>query len=205
MIKTLNRRLAPTILRFFDLCFKQGVVDAHNFHDDYEAREFVARHKEAWDFAVLGQPEPYLWDEWRFTLFHWARANGLVGLAMQHIYQITKKNPQWYLFPHCMCFYLMGIEEWLENPEPSKLQVFLDTPKVHWKKMPQGQQKMTKNDIIACMQGFVFDYRRTPVEGRPFNAMTFDGYARAMHDLTRPYGKIKASIELREIAPPEDF
>jgi len=196
MIKSLNREQAPTIIKFFDLCFKQGVVDAYEFHDDIEAREFVARHREAWDFAVLGQPEPYRWDEWRFTLFHWARrAHGLSGFAMNHIYQITKVCPQWFLLPHCMCFYLMGIEEWLDYPEPTKIQIFLSKPKTHWKPMPLGQQKLDKNDIVICMQGFVYDYRRVDEDLQPFSAAGFDGYAQAMHALTRPYGRNKITID----------
>lgn len=202
MIKTLDRNIAPSIIKLFDLCFRQGVLDAYEFHDDYEAKDFVARHKEAWDFAVLGKPEPYLWDEWRFTLFHWARMNGMNKLAVEHIYQITKKNPQWYLLPHCMCFYLKGIEEWLEFPDPTRIEIFKKGKFVHWKKMPPGLQKMDKNDIISSMHEFVFDFRRLPREERPFSVMTFDGYARAMHTLTRAYSKKKARIEIPET---EDF
>lgn len=198
MIKTLNRNLAPNILRFFDICFKQGVIDACNYHDNYAAADFVAQRKEDWHFGILGEPDDFDWEMWRYTMYRWAREHGMHGFARTHLFQIVKKNPQWYILPHCMCFYLMGIEEWLAYPEPAKLQVFKTTRKTHWKKMPPGQQKMDKNDFITCMQGFAFEFRRVPRDFRPFNALTFDGYARAMHDLTRPYGKIKARIEALE-------
>lgn len=202
MIRTLDRESAKKVIRLFDVCFKQGVYDAHDICDNYEARDFLDRHKAAWDFAVLGQPEPYSWEEWRFTLFHWARMAGLKTFAIDHIYQIVKTTPQWYLLPHCMCFYLMGIEEWLAKPDPTRLQIFKKSPNEHWRTMPSGMRKMNKSDFVECMYGFVFSYRRLPKEEQPFKALSFDGYARAMHTLTRNYAKKKAKIELDE---PEDI
>ena len=58
----LNRTTAPQVVRFFDVCFKQGVIDAYNYHDNYGARDFLQRFKESWDFGVLGEPEDFDWE-----------------------------------------------------------------------------------------------------------------------------------------------
>lgn len=188
MTEPLNRKSAPRIIRFFDLCFKQGVMDAYNFADDYGARDFVNQHREAWDFGVLGEPDDFDWEMWRFTLYRWGRQRGgFVKFAENYIYRIVKKNYLWYFLPFCMWFYLMGIEEWLEYPNPSGMELFKNEPKVHWKKVPANLRKMTTNDFISYMQECVYEYRRTPEEGRTMNARTMDAYCQAMHDLTRRY------------------
>lgn len=199
----INRTNAPQILRFFDLCFKQGVIDACNYADDFEAREFLEKHKAAWDFGVLGEPDDFDWELWRFTLYRWGRANKFKHFVITFVYGITKKNHVWYFLPYCMRFYLMGIEEWLQNPNPVKLEQFKQENKVHWANVPAAIRKITTNDMIAQMQEFAYLYRRVPKEERQFNAVTLDAFARAMHDLTRPYAtRKKVRIEDYET---EDF
>ncbi len=187
----LNRSTAPTIIRFFDLCFKHGVIDAYVFADDYGAREFVQKHKEAWDFGVLGEPDDFDWEMWRFTLYRWGRMNHFMKLAENYIYRITKKNYLWYILPFCMRFYLMGIEEWIEYPDPSKIEIFKNENKVHWKPVPPHLRKITTNDFISYMQEFAYEFRRSPLsqgEDRIMVTRTMDGYIQAIHDMTRKYG-----------------
>lgn len=184
----LNRTTAPQILRFFDICFKQGVIDAYNFSNDYDAREFVEKHKPAWDFGVLGEPDDFDWEMWRFTLYRWARNNRLTPFAENYLYRIVKKNYLWCLLPYCMQFYLMGIEEWLAYPNPGQMERFLHEGKIHW--APQQNpslQKMTKADFRFYMQEFARQYRRLPEEQQPVHHRTMDGYCRAIYDLNHKY------------------
>lgn len=186
----LNRSTAPTVIRFFDLCFKQGVYDAYDFADDYGAREFLEKHREAWDYGVLGEPDDFDWEHWQFTLYRWGRANRFTKFVQTFIYGITTKNLMWYVFPFCMRFYLMGIEEWLANPNPTKLELFRHEGKIHWKVMPNSLRKMTTNDYISYMQEFVYEFRRSPLsegENRIMVPATMDTFCAAMHDLTRKY------------------
>lgn len=190
MRSPLNRTSAPTILRFFDLCFKQGVIDAYEFANDYDAKVFWRKHKEAWDFGVLGEPDDYDWEMWRFTLYRWGRLNHFTKFTETYIYKITKKNYLWYILPYCMRFYLMGIEEWLDYPAPQNIERFKKESKIHWKPMPSHLRKITKNDWISYMQEFVYTFRRSPLsegEDRVMSWKTFDAYEQAIHDLTRGY------------------
>jgi hypothetical protein len=186
----LNRSSAPNVIRFFDICFKQGVVDAYNFSDDYSARDFVEKHKAAWDFGVLGEPDDYDWEMWRFTLYRWARRHRLVSFSRDFIYRIVKKNPLWYFLPYCMYFYLMGIKEWLEYPNPVPLEVFKSENRVHWAPVLNYPRKITTDDYISMMQECCLEYRRSPIsaqENPPMLAGTLDAYCQAIHDLTRKY------------------
>lgn len=195
----LNRTTAPQILRFFDICFKQGVIDAYNFANDYEAREFVEKHKPAWDFGVLGEPDDFDWEMWRFSLYRWARNNRLTPFAENYLYRIVKKNYLWCLLPFCMQFYLMGIEEWLSYPNPGQMERFLNEGKIHW--APQKNptlRKMTKADFRFYMQEFARQYRRLPEEQQPVSYRTMDGYCRAIYDLNQKY------VPLSQIRIPEE-
>lgn len=188
MSDPLNRTSAPQIVRFFDICFKQGVLDAYNFSDNYEAKVFLDKHKESFDFGVLGEPDDYDWEMWRFTLYRWARHNHLTQFSENYVYRIVRKNYLWYLLPFCMRFYLMGIEEWLDYPNPAAIERFKQTARVHW--APQKNkslQRITVNDFISYMQEFVYAYRRHPEEKRDMNVGVMDGYCQAIHDLTRKY------------------
>lgn len=186
----LNRKTAPSVIRFFDVCFKQGVLDAFNYRDDYGARDFVEKHTEAWDYGVLGEPDDFDWEMWRFTLYRWARGAGMKTFASDHLYQIVRKDYLWYILPFCMRFYLMGIREWIEHPSPVKLQLFKQEIKVHWKPTPDGQRKISTDDFISYMQQFTYEYRRSEISKRerpPINAKAMDAYCMAMHVLTRKY------------------
>ena len=195
MVSPLNRHSAPQILRFFDLCFKQGVIDAYNFGDDYGAKEFVEKHKAAWDFGVLGEPDDYDWEYWRFTLYRWGRVNGFKGFAENYIYRISTKNYLWHFLPHCMRFYLLGIEEWLEYPQPTMLEAFKQEPKVHWKPVPANQRKMDVMDFVSYMHEWAHEYKRVPEEERQFAASTFDEYAKAIHTLNKKYNAAKKKFK----------
>ena len=202
----LNRSSAPTVVRFFDLCFKQGVIDAYNFGDDYGTKEFLKQHREAWDFGVLGEPDDFDWEMWRFTLYRWARRNRFTKFSQDFIYRIIKKNYLWYFLPFCMQFYLLGIEEWLEYPNPVKLEIFKGESKVHWKPVEKHLHKMTVNDYISYMQEFCYSFRRNPRsegEDRVMSPAALDAFCQAIHDLTRKYDTRK-KLRIKELAE-EDF
>lgn len=183
----LNRSSAQQIIRFFDVCFKHGVVDAYELRDDYEVKAFYEQHRAAWDFGILGEPDDYDWEMWRFALYRWARYSHLTTFAERYIYKISKKNYLWYFLPFCMLFYLMGIQEWLDNPNPQKLELFKRESRVHWKAVPKSVRKITTNDMIAYMVDWAYEYRRVPENERQMSTDTFESFCRAMHDLTRQY------------------
>lgn len=182
----LNRKTAPEIVRFFDVCFKQGVISACHFGDDYGVKDFINAHKPNFSFGVLGEPDDYDWQSFRFALYRWARASRQTTLAENYIYQIRKKDALWCFLPYCMRFYIMGMEEWLKYPNPVGIELFKKTIKVHWDPT-NPVRKFTTYDFIAYLQEFALDYRRLPDELHPINPYTMDGFCTAIHDLTRSY------------------
>ena len=200
MRRALNRTSAAQILRFFDICFKQGVIDACAFNDDHEARLFLDRHKAAWDFGVLGESEEgFDWEIWRVKLYQWGRAKGMKSFLTDYVYQITRKNHLWYFFIFAMRFYLMGIEEWLEYPAPAGIERFKTQVNIHWKKVEASCKNITKTDKIVYMQEIAHEYLSVPLDERTLKPVTMDGFCRAMHDLTRPYAyKSRGTIEWYE-------
>lgn len=185
MSYTLNRKIAPHILRFFDTCFKQGVIDACELGDDMEAKDFLSQRRGDWQFGVLDKPGEVDWQMFRFTLYWWARKAGLKSLAENYIFKIRKKDAVWCFLPYCMRFYLLGIEEWLKYPNQTGIEVFKGTPKVHWD--PNADvKKFTKGDYISYLHDFAYEYRSSEVEKAvPQNVM--ESFCQAMYDLTRGF------------------
>lgn len=181
---TLNRAIAPHILRFYDTCFKQGVLDACEFGDDIGAKDFLDSRSEDWQFGILGQPEWFDWQMYRFSLYWWARKAGMKSLAENYIFKIRKIDSVWCFLPYCMRFYLLGIEEWLKYPNQTGIEVFKGTPRVHWDpKVPV--KKFTNGDYISYMHDFAYAYRLLPEESRKVSQRTMDSYCLALYDLTR--------------------
>ena len=202
MRQLLNRTSAPHVVRFFDLCFKQGVIDACAYDDDYGAKEFLYKHKEAWDFGVLGEPDDFDWEMWRFTMYRWARRNHFTKFSSDFIYRIVRKNYLWYFLPYCMRFYLMGIEEWLEYPNEINMEAFKGESKIHWKPVPRQLRKITVNDTISYMQEFCYEFRRSPLssgDDRVMSPNAMDAFCQAIHDLTRKYDTGK-ELRIKELA-----
>lgn len=202
MRQLLNRTSAPTVVRFFDVCFKQGVIDACAFADDYGAQEFLKQHREKWDFGVLGEPDDYDWEMWRFTLYRWARQHHYMKFSSDFIYRVVNKTYLWYFLPYCMQFYLMGIEEWLEYPNPVKMEIFKGENRIHWKPVERYLRKITTDDTISYMQEFCYKFRRSPLsegEDRVMNPNAMDAFCQAIHDLTRKYDTRKR-LRIKEFA-----
>lgn len=188
----LNRTTAPQMLRFFDVCFKRGVTDACSLGDDYAVREFIDLHKTDWTFGVLGEPNDFDWQMFRFSMYRWARENRLTSFAENYIYKIRTKGYLWTLLPLCMRFYLMGMEEWLEYPNPAAVEVFKGANMVHWAPRPFGQKKITRPDWFVYIQEFAVEHRRLPEEYQVMSPLMMEDFSRAVYDLSRRLYKSKS-------------
>ncbi len=190
----LNRTSAPHVLRLFDACFKQGVLDACKLGDDITAREFISSHKDSFTFGLLGDELEYDWQMFRFVLYRWARMYKLKALAENYILFIRSKNYLWALLPYCMQFYLMGIEEWIAYPNPSRIGLFKANIKVHWD-VNYPVRKFTLPDYLSYMHEICFAYQRLPDEEKQVSMSVMDGYCIALYNLTRKYVEEKNDIQ----------
>lgn len=210
MRSPLNTTTAPQVLRLFDYCFKQGVLDACDLGDDYEARDWLNERKEDGGYGLLSDKDtPYDWRRWRFTLFRWCRNAHIGSVGETYIDGIrTASNLLFCVVPIAMRFYLMGIEEWLEYPNSTNTLIFKQTPKIHWKPVAPHLKKITKDDFISYIQDFVYERKKfhekvkadwpeeiaTPLLNRDASYSAYDNFAKAMWTYTRTpkkYGKVR--------------
>lgn len=186
MTSPLNRTTAPQILRFFDVCFKQGVLDAYDLGDELESTDFLNTRKEDWRFGVLGQPDDFDWRSFRFTLYWWARRAQMTGLAENYIFKIKVKNFLWCFLAYCMRFYLMGIEEWLAYPNPVNIEVFKTQRRVHWDNN-SVVKNFTKGDYISYMHEMEHAFLRLPEDSMQVTPAAMGSFISAIYDLTQKY------------------
>lgn len=189
----IKRKTAALLPNLFDYAFKKGVVDAYEMGNDYECREFIDKCRANSDFALLDMPDYVMtWREWRYHLTTWCRYAKIYKLSEELLDKITTINYAWVVFPVCMDFYLMGAEEWLENPNPIKIAEFKRTKKVHWKVVAKHLQTMKRDDLLAYAQGFAYERIRheANMEGKQLpNKLAYMTFCQAIWALTRPLPK----------------
>lgn len=167
------------------MCFKQGVLDAYKIGDDYAVRDFVEKHKANWSYGVLGEPDDYDWKMWRFSLYRWCRNYKLAQFAEQYLYEVKTFNYLYCPIVFGMRFYLMGIEEWLDYPNPVGIERFRQDPMAHWKPAAfGGSKKLTKRSIIVEMQEIAYQYRRRSASEWDVSGGVMVDFGTAIFDLT---------------------
>lgn len=186
----LNRTTAPQVIRLFDSCFKRGVLDACSQDDDYGVREWLERHKADGSYGLVYDDENFDWRRWRFTIERWCREDRLGSVGDTYINSIyVRRNSHNFLFavlPMTMRFYMMGVEEWLEYPNPLGIERFKHTKKIHWKQMPSHMVNMTTADFLSYLQEFVYERQKKNLED-DLTELQYDSFSIAMYKYTRKY------------------
>lgn len=168
------------------LCFQRGVLDAYALGSDLDAEEFYKARKEDWAFGTLTYPEENDWKAFRSQLYWWAREHKMKGLAETYIFRIRNMNYTWCLLPYCMRFYLMGIREWLDYPNPGRIALFKQAGKDHWN--PNVPVKtMTRMDIVSYLHTFEFEFRRAKQGVLEVSEASMSSFISALFDLSRKY------------------
>lgn len=194
MKSPLNRTSAPSVLRLFDYCFKQGVLDACAMEDDYTVKEWLDARLRDGSYGLLSDIDtPYDWKRWRFILFRWCRIAKMTPLGENYIDRIRKPGSFYFcVIPICMRFYLMGVEEWLEYPNPNNTVLFKQKSKIHWKPVPDHLKTITKNDFISYVQDFVYERERIHASAEDEDAFKndssdkmYDSFREALWAVTR--------------------
>lgn len=186
MSDLLTRETAPQAIRFMYLCFQRGVLDAHAFGSDLDAEEFYKDRMADWGFGTLAHPGEFDWKAFRSQLYWWAREHRMKTLPEKYIFRIRNKNYTWCLLPYCMRFYLMGIREWLDYPNPGRIEFFKQSGKDHWN--PNAPIKsMTRTDIISYLHTFEFEFRRADTGVLGVSEASMSSFISALYDLSRKY------------------
>lgn len=193
------------MLQLFDCCFKQGVIDSCDTEDDYFVREWYEEKKESWQYGVLSDPDiVYDWRRWRYTLLRWCRLRALRKLGEQYLDPLQRgKTFQYGVIPMCMRFYLMGVEEWLEYPNPMKIEIFKQRTRTHWKPVPKNLEKIETDDFIHYCQEIAYKFDELPESKRKeiMAHSKLQGFVQSLWQFTRrfpTYGKIRVSSQSEE-------
>ena len=180
----LNRENGQAILRLFDACFKQGVLDAYGAGDDFAVRDFVSRYNGKFTFATFDEPDGIDWRSYRFVLYKWARVNRCSRLAENYVLRIRSLNYLWCLLPYCMWFYMMGAKEWLSFPNSSAIAIFKMRGRVHWD--PDDPMKVFKRmDYVSYMHEACAAYDKLDEEDKPVSGRVMASFVEAIYTITR--------------------
>ena len=186
MTGLLTRTTAPAVIRFMCYCFRRGVLDAYEFGNDSDAREFYNQKSEDWTFGTLQYSGDSDWKAFRSQLYWWSREAHMKTLAESYIFRIRNRNYTWCILPYCMRFYLMGVKEWLDYPNPGRIELFKQSGNVHWD--PASPIKsITRMDVISYLHTFEFEFRRLEEGTVDVSAASMSSFIQALYDLSRKY------------------
>lgn len=190
MRSPLNKGSAPQVIRLFDRCFKMGVLDTGDLGDDYAAKDFLDKHKADGGYGLVFDDDNFDWRRWRFVLERWCREYKLGNLCDTYLNspQIRQYNKTsiFAIIPMSMRFYLMGVEEYLDYPNPTNTAIFMQTPKIHWKPVPKHLKNMTTTDFLHQLQEFIYERQRLHLE-KDLTDEQYDTFALGLWRLTRKY------------------
>jgi hypothetical protein len=159
--------------------------------DDYAAMDFLERHKADGGYGLVYDDEKFDWRRWRFVLERWCREFrlGSVGetyIDSMYVRTLSRRNFLFAIIPISMRFYLMGVEEWLDYPNPAGAEIFRNTRKIHWKPVPKHMRIMTTPDIRSYVQEFIYERQKMAIEG-DLSDTQYDDFSRALWKMTQKY------------------
>lgn len=185
----ITRKSAPEIIRLLDYCYKRGVVDASEVEDDLAVQDWYDETIDSGKYGLVGSPDEECdWKRWRFFLLRWCRENRLSSLGFDYIDGVRRaRGFEFLIIPMAMRFYLFGVKEWLDYPNPSLIGMFKAKPKFRWSpSVPQQMKNMTKDDFISLIQEFIYELRNKPMEGmKDVAPRAMDNFEYAMWQMTR--------------------
>ncbi len=189
MVSPLNRSTAPQAIKLFDYCFKQGVLDACELEDDYYARDFLEARLADGGYGLLGEPvEEWNWHHWQNILYRYCRLGRIGKISETYIDRVHRYRNTFVfaILPICMRFYLMGIQEWLDYPNPCNKEIFKQDKRVHWKPVPSYLRRITTADFISLVQDFVYERKHLGLEN-DLSPRHYDSFAMAMWRCVQKY------------------
>lgn len=186
----LDRSTVKLVLRLLDFSFRQGVLDACKYQDEFRCREFIKERRENLNYGVLDIDEPLDWVEWRYILTKWSIKGRFHKVSVKFLDRITTVNYNWVILPVAQEFYIRGIEEFLEYPNGRNLELFKSKHRVHWYYNGKPFKYITNDDIVTAIQDICYEKKRKDAgkEGSP-SKLSYDAFCRTVWTLTRPLYK----------------
>lgn len=121
----INGRNLKWVLTLFDHFYKMGVIDAMEKTDQWQARDFIARMRESGTYGTIEKDYSMGWRQWlalvryESSLQNWKTTRDILGcITSSRGYVAT-------ILPMTMAYYLKGIEDYWNNPNPINKTLFL--------------------------------------------------------------------------------
>lgn len=183
----IDRSTVKLVLRLLEYSFRQGVLDACKYQDEFLCREFIRQRRENHDFGTLDIGEPLDWEEWRYILTKWSMRCHIHTVCEKYLDKIVSMNYNWVIFPVAMEFYILGIEEYLEYPNIRNLELFKNKPRVHWYCDGRPFKGINTESIVTMIQDICYTRKRKDAfaQGCP-SAISYDAFCRTIWTCTRP-------------------
>ena len=128
------------VLILFDHFYKMGVIDAMEKTDQWQARDFVSRMRESGTYGTIDRDYSMGWKQWlalvryECSLKKWNALRDLLAcITSSRGYVAT-------ILPITMAYYLKGIEDYWDNPNPINKTLFLAKSFYQW-----GSKIKTRN------------------------------------------------------------
>lgn len=178
------------LTRLLDYAYKKGVVDASLVGDDFAIMEFLKRRKDPDTFGLLDTTYDISWREWRFIVTRWAFSNRMSSFAEKYLMVLTKPNYRMVPLVILQDFYTLGVWDWMENPNPMRIEVFKGRPHCHWG-LVRGKAlvRFTKEEKVSRTQEMIYD-RIHRIEERGtvpwISRISYEAFSSEFWLLTRP-------------------
>jgi len=158
--------------------------------DDYAVQEFYdARMADGGYGQLLDDNDDFDWRRWQHALYRICRLNRVGNSTANYIDSIHRYQRTFVfaLLPMTMRFYLEGIKEWLDYPNPSAIQMFKQNRRQHWTpNLPSHIRSIRTPDYIFMLQSFVYERQNMHLE-KDLSATHYDHFANAMWRLTQRF------------------
>lgn len=161
----INRTSITQILALFDYAYKRGVVDAYEEGDDARCEKFVEEMSQSSEYGLLADDFRMSTREWKFIVGSWCHERRLIRLQTKYIERIYAKNHLAAILPVVQDFYVRGVKDWLEYPNPTRVEVFKNSSRAKWLISGRDRKIMTPYDYASKVQEFCFNRERRAIKG----------------------------------------
>lgn len=193
----INRRTARQTFRFFDACYRQGVLDAYNIDDEEKCKDFVNRMKSPKKFSLLYVDYDMTWQEWRAILFRWCITERLIIFADEVLNRIKTYSGYLSVFlPIAMDFYCKGILDFVAYPNPTKIVKFKSTKRIYWKTFT----KISAMEFVSDVQLFSFERIRIDAtdEDNGLNKTNYESFCHVVWAASKPLPQIPKGLSKKK-------
>lgn len=150
-------QVSTMLLQLMHLCYKQGVSDAADLHDNNRCREFVEIMKNGHRFGLVDKDYFIDWIEWRSLVNLWSSrvrnrrmANSyLSGIEVYCHYDSVPLRL-------CMDWYVVGVEDYTKFPETAGLPPFLYNNdfgrwRRKWEREPKRSLHQFNDEVVLLL------------------------------------------------------